>query len=245
MATDLETSIEYYKDLLLYQYINQPKARGVIGLLVSQALVDLLPISLEGAFDIETAVGSQLDILGEYIGFNRVINTAINREYMTFNDDVMPTTDLFGFTDYLDPLTNANVEMLAYVNYNSASLTDSEYRILLQLKALLNVSPNTLYDMNAFIYDFFGTNLILCDQTDMTISYFVKAEQSRIIAIAYEQNLLPKPMGVLISGVFAVDDTNKIWGFSDYQYDNNMTVAFSDYETGAVDSHFLSYLDRV
>ena len=35
MATTLETTIEYYKDLMLYQYINLPKARATIGLLVS------------------------------------------------------------------------------------------------------------------------------------------------------------------------------------------------------------------
>lgn len=248
MATDLENTIEYYKDLLLYQYINQLQARGVIGLLISQTLVDLLPISLEAAFDIETALGTQLDIIGEYIGFSRTINTQLARDYLTFDDlAISPSPDLFGLTDYLDPLINANTAFYAYVNYTSSvsTLNDSEYRLLLKLKALLNISTNTLYDMNAILFEFFGTDLIVCDQLDMSLSYFVKPEISRIIGIAKEQNLLPKPMGVLICGVFESVDSTKLWGFSDYVIDNGFTTGFSDYVSGESDAVFLSYLDRI
>lgn len=247
MTTDLENTIEYYKDLLLYQYINLPKARAVTGLLCSQALVDLLPVEMDEAFDIETATGPQLDILGEYIGFSRNINTQITRDYFTFDDNVIPSSDLFGFTDYTDPTLNANAAMYAYVNYTSSvsTLSDSEYRLLLKLKALLNISSNTLYEMNNILYDFFGTDLILCDQLDMSLSYFVNPNISRIISIANEQNLLPKPMGVLISGVFESSDPTKVWGWSDYIIDSGFTTSFSDYVTGESDATFLSYLDRI
>lgn len=245
MATELENTVEYYKDLLLYQYINKPKARAVIGLLCEQALVDLLPIAINDSFDINTAVGKQLEILGEYIGISRSINTIVGRDYFTFDDNVNPAAEVFGFTDYTDPALNATVETYAYINYNTSSLTDVEYRIFLQLKALLNTSTNNLSDINKFLFDFFGTNLILCDQADMTISYFVNPEISRIIAIASEQNLLPKPMGVLICGVFESSDPLSIWGFSDYTVDNGLSIGFSDYETGSSNGTFLSYLDRI
>ena len=61
---------EYYSNLLILQYHNKPKAKATI-----EAVVNLLPYELIqeviGGFDIETAVGKQLDILGEYIGVDR------------------------------------------------------------------------------------------------------------------------------------------------------------------------------
>lgn len=61
---------EYYSNLLILQYHNKPKAKATI-----EAVVNLLPDELIqeviDGFDIETAVGKQLDILGEYIGVDR------------------------------------------------------------------------------------------------------------------------------------------------------------------------------
>lgn len=52
------------------QYHNKPKARATI-----EATVGLLPddliMEVINGFDIETAVGKQLDILGEYVGVDR------------------------------------------------------------------------------------------------------------------------------------------------------------------------------
>lgn len=245
--TDLETSIEYYKDLLLYQYINQPKARETIGLLVQQALVDLLPKELNLAFDLDTAVGSQLDILGEYIGFDRVVNSTIVRDYFTFDDYEAPlTSGAFGFTDYTVPAQNISASMYRYVFYSTGNntLEDSEYRILLKLKAALNSSFNSIYDINTLLGYYFGTGIFCADQLDMSLMYFVTPELSRIVTIAYNENLLPKPMGVRI-GVTEVDSLADIWALTSYTTDSGYTVGFSDYATGWADSTMLSYLDRV
>lgn len=60
----------YYSNLLIMQYHNKPKAKATI-----EATVGLLPddliMEVINGFDIETAVGKQLDILGEYVGVDR------------------------------------------------------------------------------------------------------------------------------------------------------------------------------
>lgn len=60
----------YYSNLLIMQYHNKPKAKATI-----EAAVGLLPddliMEVINGFDIETAVGKQLDILGEYVGVDR------------------------------------------------------------------------------------------------------------------------------------------------------------------------------
>ena len=62
--------MNYYSNLLILQYHNKPKARATI-----EATTDLMPDNLIqdviSGFDINTAAGKQLDILGEYIGLDR------------------------------------------------------------------------------------------------------------------------------------------------------------------------------
>jgi hypothetical protein len=245
MATDVETTIEYYKDLLLYQYINAPNARSTIGLLCSQAIVDLLPIEMNKAFSIDTAVGPQLDILGEYIGFGRTITTAIARDYFTLDDYISPVTTPYGLTSYIDATLNINISMTEYIStaFSLTTLEDSEFRILLKLKILLNMCQNCLYEVNAFLHEIFGDYLVVFDQLDMSISYFVTPIISRIVGIAYDQNLLPKPMGVLISGLFVVDAIEDIWGFTDYIGTSWSTIGFSSYSAWSA-ATMLDYSDR-
>jgi hypothetical protein len=245
--TELETTIEYYKELLLYQYINQPKARATVGLLVSQALVDLLPKYLRESFDIETATGPQLDILGEYVGFNRVVKSLIPRRYFKLDDYESPLGNPAGFSDYTDRTINADGSMYDYfiARTSTYTLDDSEYRILLKLKICLNTSENTLYAINQLLYDFFGTDIILGDQRDMSFSYLINGTIARIIEIALNEGLLPKPMGVLISGVVSLTDPAKAWRLSDYTFDYQTTVGFSDYGAALPDSEMVDYVNRI
>lgn len=61
---------EYYSNLLILQYHNKPKARSTIEATTSLLPDDIIQDVING-FDINTAVGAQLDILGEYIGLDR------------------------------------------------------------------------------------------------------------------------------------------------------------------------------
>lgn len=60
----------YYSNLLIMQYHNKPKAKATIETTVGLLPDDLIMEVING-FDIETAVGKQLDILGEYVGVDR------------------------------------------------------------------------------------------------------------------------------------------------------------------------------
>ena len=243
MTTTLESTTEYYKDLLLYQYINLPKARAVIGLLVNQALVDLLPMSVVDAFDIETAVGPQLDVLGEYIGFDRYVVGAVARSYFTADDYVTPITNGFGFTDYTKPNQNANATFYSYVNYNkTTALDDDEYRLLLKLKIIMNASNFSLYDIVELLNDTFGGQIVVADGSNMFLFYFVAAAIERIATIAYDEGLLPKPMGVGIGGMFSLTDPSKLWGYSSYIAESGATIGWSTYSAWA-DAEMLDYTD--
>lgn len=73
----------YYSNLLILQYHDKPKAKATIEAVVSLIPDDLIQEVTNG-FDIETAVGKQLDILGEYIGVDR---------YYTEDDEIKVLDD--------------------------------------------------------------------------------------------------------------------------------------------------------
>ena len=63
--------INYYTNLLIMQYSGQTKAPATVAATVTPVIADQIYTQVRDAFNINTAVGVQLDILGKYIGANR------------------------------------------------------------------------------------------------------------------------------------------------------------------------------
>lgn len=70
MATT-DTIANYYRDLLILQYRGKDKARATVHALAKLAIVDQLPLAVQDAFDLETAIGVQLDVVGKIVGATR------------------------------------------------------------------------------------------------------------------------------------------------------------------------------
>lgn len=66
-----EDIVKYYADLLILQYLGQPRAYETIKTVVRPVIMDQLPTQVQDAFNIGTAVGAQLDIIGTYVGVSR------------------------------------------------------------------------------------------------------------------------------------------------------------------------------
>lgn len=66
--TDIQ---DYYKNLLIIQYHDLPKATATIGVVVNCATGDEIQQQLYEAFNIDTAVGVQLDMIGDFVGVKR------------------------------------------------------------------------------------------------------------------------------------------------------------------------------
>jgi hypothetical protein len=69
--TPIQELQEYYANLLIIQYRGRPHARAMIKSFVKQMLMNQIPQKLEDSFDLEQAVGKQLDILGKRLGVTR------------------------------------------------------------------------------------------------------------------------------------------------------------------------------
>ena len=62
---------EYYASLLILQYKEKTKAFATMVALTKPVAIDQLPVQVENAFNIETAEGVQLDVIGDYVGVSR------------------------------------------------------------------------------------------------------------------------------------------------------------------------------
>lgn len=68
--TDFEL-IAYYVGLLILQYRQEPRARATIAAQVAPIIMNQLPLAAQDAFNVDTAIGAQLDVLGKYAGVTR------------------------------------------------------------------------------------------------------------------------------------------------------------------------------
>lgn len=66
-----EELVKHYSSLMVLQYKQKPKASATIEALVEPAIMDQLPVEVNNSFDVDSAVGVQLDILGKYVGVVR------------------------------------------------------------------------------------------------------------------------------------------------------------------------------
>ena len=76
---------KYLMSLLIIQFHNKPKAKATIEALGKMFPVDLV-MQVRDAFDIDTAIGKQLDVLAKYVGVKRFY-THTDGEIITLNDD--------------------------------------------------------------------------------------------------------------------------------------------------------------
>ena len=71
MSVDLLPIIEDYKKLLIAQYADKPKANAQVALTSRLLLADGVYWDVQDAYNVLTAVGVQLDVLGKYVGITR------------------------------------------------------------------------------------------------------------------------------------------------------------------------------
>lgn len=76
----------YYAKLLILQYAGKSKAIDTIKTVVTPVIMDQIPIAVQDAFNLETAIGVQLDILGKYAGALRIGNLSTGTVVLSDDD---------------------------------------------------------------------------------------------------------------------------------------------------------------
>ena len=156
-----------YTDLITNYHSQKPLFVNHIDL-ITRPLTDASNVvtSLITEFDIDEAIGVQLDILGKWIGRTRVVSQPISGIYFSFD------TDGLGFDQGVwqgpyDP------------DAGFTNLSDDVYRIVLKAKIAINHWNGTNETLPAILETALaasGLTMQIVDNQDMTISVWVFPE---------------------------------------------------------------------
>jgi hypothetical protein len=217
-AEELQEIVDYYTNLLIIQYHNKTKAKATVDLFINELIASGVMFDVRDGYDLDIAVGVQLDILGKYIGTDRFY----------YSQDF--TADYFGFADAADiPGVSANI-----VGFNDAvaglikegdfldsekvistlfSLSDESYRKLLKIKIVQNNINYAFKPIVDGLFTFFGLEIIPLHNTDMSITYLIadNPKNDFFINALIQKECLPKPAGVSLQ----VLNNNSFFGFAD------------------------------
>jgi hypothetical protein len=193
---DYAATLKYYANLLIKQYYVKPKANDTIKNFVSCMIGDGLPFELLPSFDLETAEGAQLDILGRIVGVLRNVY-GLDLAHTFFSFSTYPTSPAsVGFARYATPDTGNFPLFARYTDNAKYTMTDTEFRILIKLKIFLNNSFASLKAIVGKMWELFGDQLQVVDNLDMTITYNLSAGITNALKAAVFLGYLPRPMAV-------------------------------------------------
>lgn len=149
-----------YLNLVTSEHRDKPDFIAFLTLIL-QPLADAQALLHEMTedFDLDTAVGVQLDMVGLWIGFSRWLSVPINGVYFTF--DTGPGFDIGVFKGPFDP-SNQLVQ-----------LPDGPYRLALTAKAAANQWDGTIdgaYAAYAILFQGTPFSVLIYDFEDMSMA---------------------------------------------------------------------------
>lgn len=200
-----------YENLLIVQYSDKPKASETISSIVKRFKnnFDLLE-QMEDAFDLDNAVGKQLDIIGKIVGISRNVDGVIPKIFFGFDGNV----NARGFD-------SAAFYTLDQQQYTDTQLSDSDYRFFIRMKIVKNHAKATMSDdngsnLNNIVLSMFDGYAYMVDNKDMSVTIYVEnSPKSYLLPYAISLDLIPLPQAVEVKYISLI--ARKSFGFSNNQ----------------------------
>lgn len=208
-----------YRDLLIKQYWEKPKARAEIEMQAStwRRIFDWLKSFLI-EFDLDKATGDRLDIIGRIVGINRIIPFVVPKIAFGFAEE---NTNARGFDDkFMVMADKAPFQDKFAQTYTNLQLDDNNYRFFIRAKISKNIGSAYLVDEEGLsiqdaISSLFESRAYVLDNKDMTLTLYVSPtfNLDKLLAII-KLSLLPKPQGVQYKYIVQAGP-GETFGFSD------------------------------
>lgn len=199
---DKNELLNYYAGLLIVQYAKKRKAIADVKLGCNTYTGDFLITNIDGIFDIDTAIGEQLDYIGKIIGLSRVADGFdFGLKYFAENDYVDPMYNGGEGQGYslVNQPTEAIFKDYTVVRRSVYAMTDNQYRKMLKLKVVINNGVATYKQYDDILYEVFKGGITVVDNEDMTGTLTVQRPYKLEGKLAEFLKLLPTPLGVKIT----------------------------------------------
>jgi hypothetical protein len=198
-------SLEVYTSLVTSEHNRKPNFMATLEASTSlEVLIQDVLATINHQFDVDSAVGIQLDILGVWVGISRIINTPLSGIYFEWNNASVGWS--FGiWKGVFSPTTGLT------------SLPDDSYRTLIKAKIAANAWHGNIPDAYAIWQTLFtGTIIMIQDNQDMTMVIGVAGQPLDVLtqALLVGGYIPLKPEGVRIAYYALPVDTNPLfaWG---------------------------------
>lgn len=199
-------SAEDYVGRITSYHRGLPKFTATVAL-SAEAYADLINVAqaLPSAFDLDTAIGVQLDIVGQWVGRTRYITTPINNAWFSWD-----TAGLgWGQGVWRDPYASET---------GLTRLDDDTYRLLLRAKIAANNWDGTVAGAAAALSIIFGTGatiLYIEDRGDMhMIMGMAGAIPNALVLSLFSGGYIPlKPGGVAVEYVVTSLSNTPVFGW--------------------------------
>ena len=181
-----------YLDLITSEHRSRRKFGGTVTTAVAPLVTvqDFIDSTMLPAWDIDTAVGAQLDQIGEWVGVTRSVELPLTGAYFSWDR----TKDLGWEHGYWQGKYDPSTGII--------SLADHVYRAVLFAKIASNVWDGTMSTMSNIWDDTMGTmsKLIIMDHQDMSITLGLKgiAPNAVMTYVLISGRIPLKPEGVRI-----------------------------------------------
>lgn len=202
----LNNLLDYYANLLIVQYNGKSKAVATVKMIANLILANLLILQVRDGFNLKTAVGPQLDIIGKWIGVTRNYNGSLfwGNTFLAYPDsnELVPTDNTdnlqHGYSNYSTFDTDAG-GTLTYdeLGFVEQQLNDENYRTVIGLKIIKNSINHTAKNIDDAIWSYFGGE-VYTTWAPHEITYHYPASMGTIIEVCNYKNILLAPTGVSI-----------------------------------------------
>jgi len=209
-----------YSTLLTSEYKNSPNLIQNVQL-TANAIGDITALlqSLPAQFDLDVALGSQLDVDGQWIGFSRTIGGVLLVQFFGFADD--PTALTFG--ELGSPSIGGRFLELNEDTSSTATLADPEYRLLLRAKILQNDWDGTVSEFEAAVSDVIAMPTTVIDPGTAVVTIMPSlAVDPVLMQLLTNYDLLPRAGGVRYQFLFP--SSGYIWTLAGTATSPNLTT---------------------
>jgi hypothetical protein len=199
-------AIQDYLNLVTSEHNDKPKFMAFLQMIVDPLVSNANLIGdITSYFDIDTAIGAQLDIIGQWIGRSRYLDVPLTGVYFSLDIDGLG----FDQGTWLGPYDPTS---------GLVALPDDSYRVLLKAKIAANQWDGTIPSAYAFMSQVFPGNIFfIIDNQDMSM-YIGIIDNIPLNAVTYSLftrgYLDIKPGGVRIAGyIMPSTSGSPIFGF--------------------------------
>lgn len=205
--TEMEIDlIKSYQDLLEVQYHDKLKAKSTIKALIKKMLANMILWKIrDEVFDIDKAVGKQLDIIGKWVGVDRSFagqsfENQLFVAYYDWNDTKPINPDEFqgGYYNWNTEEATAPYLNEADIVSTTNNLSDDLFRNLIRLKIYKNNMKLTCKNIDNALFDVFKGIIFVIWGDCMKVTVYYPYMYETFIKLAIQKNVMPIPTGVKV-----------------------------------------------